>query len=156
MRIITTILSGKLHASLRGRHAGSIGGFHVTPFCKIVHVKQRRDVVVIVNPSSLDVAEDIIKKQFKDVKLMELLAHLLKAIHGHVSVLPVAICFIAICTVAICRVARWVLYALVVGVTNGERAWLCILSEFSRIPTEVGQKSPAVPECERNRHRNVL
>jgi hypothetical protein len=52
---------------------------------------------------------------------MEPLAHLSKAIHGHVSVLPVAICLIAICTVAICRVARWVLHALVVGVANRER-----------------------------------
>jgi hypothetical protein len=52
---------------------------------------------------------------------MEPLAHLSKAIHGHVSVLPVAICLVAICTVAICRVAPWVLHALVVGVANGER-----------------------------------
>ena len=52
---------------------------------------------------------------------MEPLAHLLMAIHGHVSVLPVAICLVAICTVAICRVACWVLHALVVGVANGER-----------------------------------
>ncbi len=52
---------------------------------------------------------------------MEPLAHLSKAIHGHVSVLAVAICLAAICTVAICCVARWVLHALVVGVANGER-----------------------------------
>ena len=52
---------------------------------------------------------------------MEPLAHLSKAIHGRVSVLPVAICLIAICTVAICRVAHWVLHALVVGVANRER-----------------------------------
>ena len=52
---------------------------------------------------------------------MEPLAHLSKAIQGHVSVLPVAICLVAICTVAICRVARWILHALVVGVANRER-----------------------------------
>ena len=52
---------------------------------------------------------------------MEPLAHLSKAIQGHVSVLPVAICLVAICTVAICRVARWILHALVVGVANQER-----------------------------------
>ena len=52
---------------------------------------------------------------------MEPLAHLSKATHGHVSVLPVAICLFAICTIANCRVTRWVLHALVVGVANGER-----------------------------------
>ena len=36
------------------------------------------------------------------------------------------------------------------------RPRLCIPSEFRRIPTEVEQKSPAVPEWSRNRHRNVL
>ena len=82
-------------------------------------VKLRCDIVVV--PSPLDVASDIIKKRFKDVELMELLAHLSKAIHGHVSVLPVAICLITICTVAIRRVTQWVLHALVVGVANGER-----------------------------------
>ena len=34
--------------------------------------------------------------------------------------------------------------------------WLCIPSEFRQIPTEVGQKSPAIPEWSRNRHWNVL
>ena len=52
---------------------------------------------------------------------MELLAHLSKAIHGRISVLPVAICLVAICTIAICRFTRWVLHALVIGVANGER-----------------------------------
>ncbi len=79
------------------------------------------ETAIVVLPSPLDVASDIIKKRFKNVKLMEPLAHLLKAIHVRVSVLPVAICFVAICTIAICRIARWVLHALVVGVAYGER-----------------------------------
>ena len=33
--------------------------------------------------------------------------------------------------------------------------WLCIPSEFRRIPTEVGQKSLAGTEWSRNKHRNV-
>ncbi len=52
---------------------------------------------------------------------MEPLAHLTKAIHGRVSVLPVAICLVSICAVAIYRFTHWVLHALVIGVANGER-----------------------------------
>jgi len=38
----------------------------------------------------------------------------------------------------------------------GRGARLCIPSEFRRIPTEVGQKSPAGTEWSRNKQRNVL
>jgi hypothetical protein len=33
-------------------------------------------------------------------------------------------------------------------------SWLCIPSEFRRIPTEVGRTSPAGMECDSSRHRN--
>ena len=60
--IITLIVSEQLHASLcflSGWHARFIGGSHVAPFCKTRLSRQGH--LIIVFPSSLNVASKIIK-----------------------------------------------------------------------------------------------